>query len=325
MFGRKAGESHNDSRRFVLSRFPSTDPVENLSLEHSLFSRYTSDSGFELLSFYINEASVVIGKHQNPWKEVDSGVLAEGGVPVLRRFSGGGTVYHDPGNVNWSFIGPKDGFSQEANLMLIADLAAASAGLERGDLTIGDRGDIFWRDLKISGNALAFRGDRALHHGTLLVSSDLGALGSCLGGLGRRRGVRIEGSAVDSAPSLVTSLSQAAGRDIAAEEVIGCALEGGTVRRLEGPGSDRATSGPGSGDIGGIEEDLARQYASQDWHFRRTPDFRIILNEDCQIPVRRGVAEASALGVGGNGSLDLCDPEQWLELLAHIDALVAAR
>jgi lipoate---protein ligase len=155
------------------------DPFLNLGLEESLLERY--DGRESLLLFYIDDPCIVIGRNQNPWIEVASGST----LPVLRRISGGGAVYHDRGNLNWSLIVPRSRHDREAELAAIAK-AVGSLGIE---VETGPRGGLFvagegpWKGAKVSGTARRFSSTRVLHHGTLLVDADLGLLASSLGGL----------------------------------------------------------------------------------------------------------------------------------------------
>ncbi|WP_041401489.1 lipoate--protein ligase family protein [Salinispira pacifica] len=244
------------------------DPYTNLSLEEELFASCNWQEGEEFFLLYVNEPAVVFGKHQNPWKECNVQLLGERGIPLLRRISGGGTVYHDQGNINWSFIGPKEGFSQEENLEIIRHIAARFSDLSEADFTIGERGDIFYRELKISGNALTFKGNTALHHGTLLINSDLDSLGSSLRGWEKRFAVRLDGPAVNSNPSAVTNLSAHSRERLGFPEFYAAAVDylretGALAGEAQAPG---------------LSESVIRritEHRSADWTLRRTPDFRI--------------------------------------------------
>ena len=90
-----------------------TDPYENLAIEERVFDNLAP--GAETLLLYVNSATVVIGKHQNPWLEVNLPELAKRKMALARRISGGGTVYHDTGNVNFSFLVPREGFDRRKN------------------------------------------------------------------------------------------------------------------------------------------------------------------------------------------------------------------
>lgn len=139
------------------------------------FLNYVKD-GDLILHFYQNENAVIIGKGQNPWVECDLAKMERDGVELARRLSGGGAVYHDLGNLNFSFICGKDRFDKDALLDLIvrslSDLGITCERSGRNDLLCGGR--------KFSGNAIADRKGAKLFHGTLLVSGDLEKLSSYL-------------------------------------------------------------------------------------------------------------------------------------------------
>ena len=145
-----------------------TDPTLNLALEEVLFRRLGPDfPGCFLL--WQNSPSVIVGRHQNTWEEVDTAWLAERGLPVVRRNTGGGAVYHDLGNLNFSFMeyAPERGKVDFARYLEPVCAALARLGVEarltgRNDLEAGGR--------KISGSAQSLRAGRVLHHGTLLVA-----------------------------------------------------------------------------------------------------------------------------------------------------------
>lgn len=144
--------------RLFVSEFH--DPYINQAIEACLF--YHSKD--PILFLYVNEPCVVIGRHQNPWMETFVDDLK---VPLIRRLSGGGTVYHDLGNINFAFIHNKDESNVEKNFKVITDVL--------NDLsifpTINERNDLILEERKFSGNAFYNRGKRRLHHGTLLVDA----------------------------------------------------------------------------------------------------------------------------------------------------------
>lgn len=173
------------------------DPWFNLASEEHLFR----DSDNEFLILYINEASVIIGKHQNPAEEINTRFLRENNIPFVRRISGGGTVYHDKGNLNYTFISTRQGsarfdFSYFRSL-LISFLA--SLGIDAYE---GEKNEIRTGGLKISGNAEHVFRDRIMHHGTILFSADLQKMSGCLA----RSEARIKSRAVQSNRTRVTNL-----------------------------------------------------------------------------------------------------------------------
>jgi len=152
-----------------------TDPWFNLAAEEYFFRKYDR----EVFMVYINGKSVIIGKHQNPAEEINIKCLVKKDIPLLRRISGGGTVYHDPGNLNYTYIhnspdGKRVNF-KELSYPIISFLN--SHGVKAYS---GEKNEIRTEGLKISGNAEHVFKNRVLHHGTLLFSADLGLMSECL-------------------------------------------------------------------------------------------------------------------------------------------------
>jgi len=153
----------------------SDDPAFNLALEELLLTQTQGDA----VMLWRNRSTVVCGCNQNILAEVDLPYLQQNGIDLVRRISGGGAVYHDPGNVNFSFFtdyknGEFGDFSRFcapiAAYLKTLGLNACMSG--RNDLLLGSE--------KFSGNAQAVRKDRLLHHGTLLFDTDLSVLSKAL-------------------------------------------------------------------------------------------------------------------------------------------------
>lgn len=148
----------------------SHDPAFNLALEEYCLLNLPMGPGYLLL--YVNDPCIVIGKHQNVWEEINTDLVEEHQLPVLRRISGGGTVYHDRGNLNFSFLRPHD--SQYFNNYTFFTGAVAEALQQMGvPAVLNGRGDILIEERKISGSAQAMRKGRLGSHGTLLFRSQL--------------------------------------------------------------------------------------------------------------------------------------------------------
>jgi len=140
------------------------DPYTNLAYEDWMLDQIASD---EILFFlWQNQHTVVIGKNQNAYKEAQVSALEENGGKLARRSSGGGAVYHDLGNLNFTFIAPSDAYDVFKQLKVIIT-ALNKLGIEA---TFVGRNDIEVDGYKISGNAFAKRSNNSLHHGTLLVN-----------------------------------------------------------------------------------------------------------------------------------------------------------
>lgn len=175
----------------------SHDPYFCLALEEVLLKNRSED----FLIMAINDPCVVIGKHQVLHRESDTRFITESGIPVIRRISGGGAVFHDPGNLNFSFIlnceeGKQIDF-RKYTLPVINFLS--TLGL---DVRFEGKNDLKLDGLKVSGNAEHVHRNRVLHHGTLLFESSLDALRSSL----RKYTGNYTTRAVESNPSSVMNL-----------------------------------------------------------------------------------------------------------------------
>lgn len=181
------------------------DPHINLSIEHYLLQKSAPESA--VLFLYVNRPSIIIGRNQNPWLEVNLELLHQsaerpeteppglGVVDLVRRRSGGGTVFHDEGNVNWTVISPSATFTRDKHAEMVVR-ALRECGVDRArvnarhDIVLdqgrygtepdpddthataySDYEDTGSRPLKVSGSAYKLTRNRALHHGTCLLSS----------------------------------------------------------------------------------------------------------------------------------------------------------
>ena len=147
-----------------------TDARLNLALEeHVLRNRIESD---DLLLFYINAPAIIIGRNQNTIEEINADVVNDRGIRVVRRISGGGAVYHDLGNLNFSFmtraVSARFNRYDLFNEPVVEVLRALGVPAE-----IGGRNDILAEGRKISGNAQFASAGRMFSHGTLLLDSNL--------------------------------------------------------------------------------------------------------------------------------------------------------
>lgn len=243
-------------------RSPSRDGAVNLALEEWLLAR--TQPGNRRLLIYRNAPCVVIGRNQNPWRECDLSALREMGAPVLRRLTGGGAVWHDEGNVNYSFIAARDSYCVERQFALV------SRALERlgTSVTRTRQNALLAGGLKISGNAFCLKKAGAIHHGTLLVESDLARLEQALavpdvGGL-HDKSVRSVRARVGN----LSDICPRAGVDETIEALIAAFAE--EAAASETPLIDLQLSGaPDSLD------QLAARYASWEWRFGQSPPFTV--------------------------------------------------
>ncbi|XP_067841479.1 lipoyltransferase 1, mitochondrial [Heptranchias perlo] len=184
----------------LLLQSASTDVYENLAAEDWLH-QHLQCRDREVLLLWRNRPAVVIGRHQNPWQECNLKLMRDKGVKLSRRRSGGGTVYHDLGNINVTFFTSKKGYNRRRNLELV--ISALKRIRPHLDILATDRYDLLLNGaFKISGTASKIGRTSAYHHFTLLCNSDKSLLSSVL----RTPHQGIKSNATPSIPATVKNL-----------------------------------------------------------------------------------------------------------------------
>lgn len=241
----------------IAFRNPSTDPYYNLAFEEYIF-RTVRDADVFLV--WRNAPCVVAGSGQNLCREVRPARLRRLGIPMLRRISGGGTVYHDLGNVNYSLItaqtGPTD-YEKSLAPILAALHRLGVPAVRRGvcDLAIGEK--------KISGSAQRAAEGRVLHHGTLLFETDLDMLEQITSN-GQNRCVQSKGT--PSSVSAVTNIRPHLVRDMDLEVFME-----GLLAELVPDRADRlALTEEQEAEVRRLAEE---KYHSWQWTWGKTPSF----------------------------------------------------
>jgi lipoate-protein ligase A len=240
-------------------RLDTTDPCFNLAVDEHLLKTRRED--FLVLS--VNSPSVIIGKHQVAHREADTEIVTAADIPVIRRISGGGAVYHDTGNVNFSFILKSEHGHQvdfrKYTLPVLSFLRSLGV-----NAVFEGKNDLKVQGLKISGNAEHVYRQRVLHHGTLLFDADLDVL---------RKSLRKDTSCyitrgVSSNPSSVMNLKTLI-PDLETGEFISSMME-----YFLSMGGNHGTELKAD-EIAAITELADSKYRSWEWNYAWGPEYTI--------------------------------------------------
>ena len=242
---------------------PSFDGAFNLALEQYIFEQL--DPSEEYCMLWRNRRAVIVGKHQNTFAEVDSAYASEKGVQVVRRLSGGGAVYHDLVNVNFTFFA-KDGgdgsfdFATFCRPMvrLLRELGGNPELSGRNDMTIDGR--------KFSGNAQYMRRGRVMHHGTLMYDSDLEEVARLL----RVSPDKLTSKAITSVRSRVTNLKPHLKGVETTEEFMA------RLREFLFREYDLRPLRLGEIDWGEVTQMADERYRTWEWNYGESPAFSVV-------------------------------------------------
>lgn len=240
-------------------RSRTNDPAFNLATEEFLLKNKSEDCFY----LYINDPSIIVGKHQNSIAEINVDYVKEKHITVVRRLSGGGAVFHDPGNLNFTFI-KKEEQSKTVDfrkytqpiLDVLIELGVDAKFEGRNDLTIKGK--------KFSGNAKHFYKNKILQHGTLLFSSKLPDLSNAL----KVNPLKFQDKAVKSVRSRVTNISEHLTQPLTLEE-----FEEQIIKHVRSMYTDSITYELTPNDIEAINKLVKDKYGTWDWNFGSSPQY----------------------------------------------------
>ena len=239
------------------------NPYFNIALEEYLFSsdKFRDD----IIIVWRNEKSIFLGKNQNPYVEIAHSLINDRKIPLLRRISGGGTVYHDLGNVNMTFI-QKNVKLDKIDFIKYTKFMQEMLGYFGVKATYSDRKDLLVDGKKVSGSAQCIRGNKCLYHGTLLFSSNLNNLSKYL-----NTNKKATSNATKSVRSKVTNLNEYIDMDV--EEFMDKIKEY-IVLNTEAPNEIILNDV----DLEQINKNAEQIYSKDKWTFEKTPKFDICID-----------------------------------------------
>ncbi|AIC94002.1 MULTISPECIES: lipoate--protein ligase [Shouchella] len=261
-----------------------TDPRINLAIEEWALKNLDPNESY--LLFYINEPSIIIGKNQNTFEEINLDYVKDNNLHVVRRLSGGGAVYHDLGNLNFSFITKDDGDSfhnfkkfTEPVVQALKQLGVQAELSGRNDIQVGER--------KISGNAQFTTKGRMFSHGTLMLQSEIENVVSAL----RVKDDKIKSKGIKSIRSRVANISEFLKQPMTMEEFKSMLLQYIFNGQEDIP--EHVITEEEWKEINALSSE---RYQSWDWNYGKSPAFDIQRSKrfpigtiDLRLNVKKGV------------------------------------
>ncbi|KOO50239.1 lipoate--protein ligase [Priestia koreensis] len=263
-----------------------TDPRINLAIEE--YALKNLDINESYLLFYINEPSIIIGKNQNTVEEINTKYVDDNNIHVVRRLSGGGAVYHDLGNLNFSFITKDDGDSFH-NFKKFTEPVIEALKRLGVNAELSGRNDILAEGRKISGNAQFSTRGRMFSHGTLLFDSEMDHVVSAL----RVKKDKIESKGIKSIRSRVANISEFLEEKVTIEEfkklILAYIFDGeDQIQEYKLTDSDWAN----------IHQLSKERYQNWEWNYGKSPKFNLqhshrfpVGQIDVRLEVNRGTIE----------------------------------
>ncbi len=265
-----------------------TDPTINLALEEYILTNLDENETY--LLFYINEPSIIIGRNQNSVEEINTDYVEENNIKVVRRLSGGGAVYHDEGNLNFSFITKDDGESFHDFAKFTQPVVDALNKLGVPAELVG-RNDLLVEGRKISGNAQFATRGRMYSHGTLMFDSEIEHVVAAL----NVKAEKIESKGIKSIRSRVANISEFLEEKITMDEfkeLLLCHIfdveDVNDVPQYELTEEDWEK----------VHEISNKRYKRWEWNFGKSPAFNIKQSHkfpsgllDVRLDVKKGIIE----------------------------------
>ncbi|MBK5240446.1 lipoate--protein ligase [Clostridium sp.] len=291
------------------------NPYFNMAVEEYILKEFKEDC----FMLWRNEPAIIVGKNQNTLSEINLEYIQANNIPVVRRLSGGGTVFHDLGNLNFTFIKNNsdenfNNFSKFTlpilNVLKLLNVNAEFSG--RNDLTIEGK--------KFSGNAQYNYKNRVLHHGTLLFSSDISNLSKAL----QAKPLKFQDKSIKSVISRVTNISSHLKEPLSIMD-----FEALIMSYVITEDSSASLYEFNDYDLCNINKLREEKYSTWEWNFGNSPKYNFI-NEnkfpfgtvECNMEVNHGIIKNIKLYGDFFSKLDVTDIEQKLIGVNHVESEV---
>ena len=268
-----------------------TDVYFNLAMEEYIFEKFKEDEVFML---WINEPSVVIGKHQNLIEELNMKYCFDNNIKIARRLSGGGTVVHDFGNLNYTYITNTTGDTALDFKEFLKPMYKALLNLNI-DANISSRNDFRVDEKKICGHSQFMRKKRVLHHGCILFDSNLNNLRNAL----NVENKKIISKSAKSVKSSVANLKEISKLDYEISDFLE-KLKNEILKTQEDYEIYELTKE----DILKIEKIKSEKYATKDWIYGQSPKCTFILDEERDYTVEIDNGRIEKINMGDDNKFD---------------------
>ncbi|GGB51777.1 lipoate--protein ligase [Virgibacillus dakarensis] len=283
-----------------------TDPMINLALEEYVLENFGENDTY--LLFYINKPSIIIGRNQNSVEEINTNYVEENGIKVVRRLSGGGAVYHDEGNLNFSFITKDDGNSFQNFAKFTKPIVEALNKLGV-PAELKGRNDLAAAGRKISGNAMFSTKGRLFSHGTLMLDSEIENVVAAL----NVKQEKIESKGIKSIRSRVANISEFLDKKITMDEfktlILRYIFDVDDVKDI--PRYELTDE-----DWENVHKISKERYQKWEWNYGKSPSFNVQASHkfdaglvDVRLNVKKGIIENCKIygdffGVGAVADLE---------------------
>lgn len=287
-----------------------TNPNFNLAAEEYILKNFSED----VFMLWRNEPSIIVGKNQNTLSEINYDYVKEKSIPVVRRLTGGGAVFHDLGNLNFTFISTDDAKSfnnfrkfTQPIIDILKELSVDAEFSGRNDLTIDGR--------KFSGNAQCNYKNKVMHHGTLLFTSVITDISSAL----KVKPSKFEGKGVKSVASRVTNISEHLKNPLTILE-----FKDMIMKHISQTNTDYKIYKFSEEDLNNIKKLYDEKYNTWEWNFGNSPKYTLVNeikyvggNVEFYLNVEKGVITDLKICGDFFGKSDLSDIENLLIGIRH--------